>query len=96
MDELEAFGLTYDDVRDQFEPQVWPENEPAFVAFGAMGSQWRVGPAGPYGLDYTPLRDVLRDYLRIPRAQWPEIFDGVRVCEIAALDVMHKDKDKKR
>lgn len=55
-----------------------------------MGTQWRVSASGPVGLDYQALPFVLR-MMRIPRKDWPRVWDAVRVCEFAALDEIHKD-----
>lgn len=63
---------------------VWPDNVNTVNAFVAMATQWRVGFHGPYGLDYSALPQVLR-LVRIPRAEWSEVFDGLRVMEDAAL-----------
>lgn len=54
-------------------------------------TQWRVGMSGPYGLDYNVLPFALRA-CGIPRADWPDTFDGVRVAESVALEMWSKDK----
>jgi hypothetical protein len=60
------------------------------LAFESMATQWRMGPAGPIGLDYGPLVDVLR--LRgLPKAAWPQVFDDIRVLEDAALEQMRRE-----
>ncbi|AKJ28843.1 DUF1799 domain-containing protein [Caldimonas brevitalea] len=87
--ELAAVGLTWADVADQFEVEVWPDNWPAAVVFSSLQTQWRVGPGGPYGLDYSAIPDVLR-MSSVPRSQWPEVFEAVQVMEAAALGAMHK------
>lgn len=46
---------------------------------------------GPYGLDYGVLDGVFQK-LRIPRSQWPDVFDSIRVMEDAALQTMHAAK----
>jgi hypothetical protein len=57
--------------------------------FVSLDTQWRSGVAGPTGLDYGVLPDVLR-LSAIPEADWPDIFAAIRVMEDAALHVMHK------
>jgi hypothetical protein len=54
-----------------------------------MGTQWRVGAGGATGLDYGVLPVVLR-LSGVPRAEWPDVFDGLRIMEEAALDHIHK------
>lgn len=68
--------------------EVWPDNDAAVMAFAQMGTQWRVGMGGPVGLDYSPLPFVLR-MNGVPRADWPEVFESVRVMENAALTAMN-------
>lgn len=55
-----------------------------------MGTQWRVGASGPVGLDYGALPFVLR-MMGVRRDEWPRVWDSLRVCELAALEEMHKD-----
>lgn len=63
------------------------------MLFEAMGTQWRVGPGGPVGLDYGVFPAVLR-LEQIPRADWPEAFDMLRIMEAAALIEMRKEPPK--
>jgi hypothetical protein len=86
-----AWGFTAEDMagRDP-DVEIWPDNESAVKVFAAMGTQWRVGMAGRTGLDYGVLPLVFR-LTDIPRADWPHVFDDLRVMEGAALSHMHKD-----
>lgn len=59
--------------------------------FIQLSTQWRVGFSAPTGLDYTALPAVL-GILAIPRKQWPDLFEGIRTMEDAALKTMHKGK----
>ncbi|NID14400.1 DUF1799 domain-containing protein [Luteibacter yeojuensis] len=68
---------------------VWPDNMPAVDTLIAMGTQWRTGVAGPTGLDYGVMPQVFR-LLAIPRSDWPETFDCVRVLEAEALATMRE------
>ena len=89
---LAVFGLTPDDfpeLDDQVD--IWPDNEPAVRLYCAMQSQWRVGFAGPTGLDYAALPAVL-SLLQIPPEQHPDTFDCLRVMEAEALAVMETRK----
>lgn len=87
---MRFFGLTPDDYAVENVAEVWPDNVQAVNAFVAMGTQWRCGPNGAYGLDYGVLPQVLR-LAQIPRAVWPDVFESIRVLEGAALEAMHKD-----
>lgn len=42
------------------------------------------------GLNYQAAEAVLR-LKRIARAEWPQLFDDLRVMEMAALEVMWQD-----
>jgi hypothetical protein len=88
-DQYDWLGLTVDDLRPPV-VQVLPENERAFNVFCSMGTQWREGATGPVGLDYGALPFVLR-MMGVRRDEWPRVWDSLRVCELAALEEMHKD-----
>jgi hypothetical protein len=74
---------------DVEEVMVWPDNWQALTVFNALGTQWRVGMAGPTGLDYGVLPDVFR-FHAIPEADWPDLFQSIRAMEGEALAVMHE------
>ena len=57
--------------------------------FDAMRTQWRVSYGGAYGFDYAALPAVM-DLLQPPDRLWA--FEGLRVMEAEALEIMHKDK----
>ena len=73
--------------------EIWPDNAATVNAFIAMGTQWRTGGmAGlPSGLDYAALPAVLR-LTGIKRAEWPEVFEGLRVMEDVALETIRKQQ----
>lgn len=66
--------------------EVWPENVTAIAVFRAMSTQWNVGMSGATGLRYEALPLVLRLH-SVPRAEWQDVFDGVRVMETEALSI---------
>lgn len=70
---------------------MWPDNIQAVNVFVSVGTQWRCGVAGPIGLDYGVLPGVLR-ILQVPRNDWPEVFDCIRILEDAALGAMRESK----
>jgi hypothetical protein len=74
---------------DEFE--IWPDNWLPIEVFISMGTQWRTGMAGPTGLDYGVLRDVMA-LRRVPEADQPELFDWLRLMEVEALDEMREKK----
>lgn len=63
---------------------VWPENMTTVDVLCAMGSQWNVGMSGRTGLRYEAIPFVLR-MSGIPRAEWRDIYDGLRLAESEAL-----------
>jgi hypothetical protein len=71
--------------------EVWPDNWAAVQVFSALSTQWRAGATGPIGLDYTAVPVVLR-LTSTPRADWPDVFDCVRVMEVAAIKTMRENK----
>lgn len=66
---------------------VWPDNWPAVGVLICMSTQWRVGMNGAAGLDYNVLPAVLR-MQSIPRKDWPDTFECVRILEAEAMKVM--------
>lgn len=56
-----------------------------------MVTQWRVGPSGAVGLDYTALFPVMALF-KIDKKEELEVFDGVRIMEIAVLNHWRENK----
>lgn len=69
--------------------EVWPEHWDAVHFFLRLPTQWRYGMNGRTGLDYTAVLAMLRE-MRLPRDKREEIFAGVQVMEIAALEEMKR------
>lgn len=88
-EELKAVGLEREDVEDTSILEVWPENWLPKEVFSETGSQWRVGAAGPTGLDYNVLYKNL-DLRRLKRKTYQDVFQAVRILEAAALKQMTK------
>jgi hypothetical protein len=82
------FGLTVEEASGP-PVEVWPDNSDAVNVFIASGTQWRSGPAGLTGLDYGVLPTVMR-MVGVPRPKWPDVFDGIRTMEDAALERMRR------
>lgn len=83
-------GLTLEDLAAD-PVEIWPENVQAYELFCAMDTQWRIGMAGPTGLDYAALPMALR-MIGAARADWQQLMADIRVMESAALQAM-RSKD---
>jgi len=70
---------------------VWPDNWQAVCVFDAMTTQWRTSMVGCTGLDYTPLRSVMR-MIGVPPSEHADVFDSIRILEGAALETMRAQK----
>jgi hypothetical protein len=71
--------------------EVWPENWLIVEVFQAMDTQWRwTGGMQSYqaGLDFNAL-PATYEGLQVPRKRRAEVFQGLKVMERAALQVMH-------
>lgn len=90
-EQLAFLGLTLDDIEDE-DVEVWPDAWPAFCLFEALGTQWRLGPGGPSGLDYTAI-PAAASMLGINRRDLTDIFHCLRVMEGEALSVMAEDRE---
>ena len=88
--EAAAFGLTVEEASGP-PVEVWPDNLRAVNAFVGMSTQWRVGMNGATGLDYGVVPTVLR-LAGVPRAEWAEVFDGLRAMEDEALKTMRETR----
>ncbi len=88
VDQLSAFGLTLDDVAPAA-IDVWPDHVTVLEVFKRMGTQWRTGMNGAVGLDYQPLPFIFR-MLKIPKSEWGQVLDDMRVIELAALNQIHR------
>lgn len=69
------------------------DNWQTLEVFLAMSTQWRIiaGMSGAtyQGLEYSALREVWNG-LRIPQKERPDIFQGLRAMESAALPILNK------
>lgn len=89
-EDMAKLGLTLADIAED-DVEVWPDNWTVFRLFNALGTQWRTGPGGAAGLDYTSIRDVA-SYIGIKKRQLPELFPDLQVMEAEALAVMAEAK----
>ena len=88
--ELAALGLRRSDFEAETNIEIWPDNFLSVQIFEALGTQWRVGNSGAVGIDYNVLPFTFKMY-EIPRIQWPDIFQCVRIMESEALRAMRED-----
>lgn len=84
------FGLSREDYEET--AWVWPENIPAVNMFVFLGTQWLVGPSGPYGVNYDRMWTKM-DRMGLTPAQCEQMEDDIRTLEDAALEQMRKDQD---
>lgn len=70
--------------------EVWPENWPAIQFYRSFSTQWRVGPGGMTGLDYSVIQREM-DRRGIAGDEYDDLMGRLRVIEGAALDEFHKD-----
>lgn len=90
-DELAAFGFLPEDY-EQDTLEIWPENEASISLFSSVSTQWRVGSAGPIGLDYNVLF-TLMDRMRLSPQEFDFMFEDIRFIENCALTQMNtRDK----
>jgi hypothetical protein len=75
---------------------VWPDNWPVLQVFMAMQTQWRMiagmGGVMYQGIDYGAFTPAVLRGLGVTMAGWPEIFNGLRVMERAALTELNSGR----
>lgn len=72
--------------------EIWPENWPAWLLFDRMSTQWRVGMAGPIGLDYNVLFRFL-DRMHLDERDYDQMLHDISVLEQASLSEIHKSTE---
>lgn len=90
-EDLEAYGLTVDDYPPP-SVEIWPENWPPIQLFNRISTQWRVGAAGPVGLDYNVVFHEL-DRAGIAGDDYDDMMAAIRVIESTALEAIHENSD---
>lgn len=86
--QLRAHGLTRADMAGNLvEP--WPENREACELLGLFATQWRTGPGGTIGYDYTPVMLHMAAQ-RIGRRRQQGLLAQLRILESAALKCIQK------
>jgi hypothetical protein len=86
-DALAALGLYCEDdqVIDEDEFWLWPENEEAWWLWCTVQTQWVIGMAGPVGLNYPGVESCMR-MRGIPKKRIAGLFGLIQAMESAALE----------
>lgn len=71
---------------------MWPENWPAFQLFVKLQTQWLTGVNGRTGLNYSSLFPLI-DRLKLSDSEYENLFDDIRVLELAALEEMNQTSE---
>lgn len=71
---------------------MWPENWPAFQLFVKLQTQWLTGFKGRTGLNYPSLFPLM-DRLKLSDSEYENLFDDIRVLELAALEEMNQTSE---
>lgn len=88
-EELKAIGLEREDIADNSNFEVWPENWEPFLVFSEVSTQWRVSMNGPSGLDYNVAFKFM-DLMKIGESKQLKTIRAIRVMESSALKQMAK------
>ena len=89
-DELAALGLTPEDYTPP-EFELWADNWPAIQFYQRISTQWRTGPGGVVGLDYTVVFHEL-DREGLDREAYDEMMAAIRVIERTAAKELNERK----
>ncbi len=74
---------------------LWPEHQQAFALWSAVGDQWRVdGEGNRRSLDHAAVESGMR-MLRIPRGQWPELYEQMRVMAHASAHAWAQQRQRR-
>ena len=85
-------GLSAKDFpKEQQLVELWPEVFPKLLFFRGFTTQWRQGPAGPAGLDYSVIFHEL-DRKGLAADAYDDMLHALRIIEDEALKLIHKSK----
>lgn len=79
-------GLSLEDFPPPADVPVWAENWPPLQLYLRNKTQWRVGAAGPVGLDYQVLYHDL-DRQGVTGEDFDDMMDAIRVIESTVLSL---------
>jgi hypothetical protein len=86
--EAGELGLTLEEAQGEG-VEVWPDNIDVVNVFISLSTQWRVGAAGPVGLDYNVIPFVFSSH-GIKRQERIKTLNDLRIMEDSALETMRK------
>jgi hypothetical protein len=86
-----ASGLTQEEADEAATVYVWPDNWRSVAMFVELMTQWRVGMAGPVGLDYSAVA-ALFSIRGTSGARRRRMLDDLRVMEAAVLTKIRESK----
>lgn len=101
---MEVFGAPPDVIDEQIAAEtesnllaVHADNIETVLAFSSLATQWRVsagmGTVVYLGLDYSAVTPLFLRSLSIQRARHADVFEGLRVMEIAALPIRNAKRE---
>lgn len=70
---------------------VWAENAAAVELFARVMTQWRMGPAGPVGLDYAVVLAMMRLYRVRDRES---VMEDLQTMEARALERFREQAER--
>ena len=87
---MAILGLSEEDYAAENIVEVWPDNWDAVILFHRLGSQWRAGPGGVFGLDYNVLYRMMDRMILTPE-RYDELEEEIQILEAAAVEEMRKE-----
>jgi hypothetical protein len=70
----------------------WPDTRRPVELFSRVRTQWRVGPKGATGLDYTAIYPLI-DRMQLAAEEWDALLSDIYILEAEAIDAMHPETD---
>lgn len=70
--------------------EVWPENWETVIMFSRLSTQWNINYSTVIGLNYPAVFEMMRFY-KVEDQE--EVFEGIRIMELAALKVLNRKKE---
>ena len=92
--ELDLLGLRIEDLEDNANCEVWPDNWDAFKVFELCSYQWRMTNGHRVGLDYNVVKWAM-ELFEVKKKRRLGLLNEVRVMENAALLQMQKDDSER-
>lgn len=84
--------MTREDVATSVE--IWPDNVRAFNLFQGLRSQWRVGMAGPVGIDFLVAYHRM-DRMNLSPEEYDHLDNDLQIMEGEALRVISEQLEER-